>query len=424
MKPTSEQERIESLDVLRGFALLGILLLNIVGFGMVSTYYSDPGLGISSSTDLFVWSGSELFAEGAMRCLFSILFGAGVVLFTTGENAKGGALHYKRNFWLLVFGGIDMFILLWTGDILIVYALAGFLLFTVRNVSVKRLLISAGLLLALITAMYGLTAFGLEMSRQASEQVAATPDPSNLDSGLVEMAAGYDEFIRDFRQSEEATAEELAARRGSYAQAFAWTLDAGVEILTFVVPIYLFWDALVMMMIGMALFKSGVLQGKKPTAFYVRMAVIGFVVGLLFNGYEVNKAIQNDFAILSVFAQMQWTYHFGRLGTALGWLGLVMLVLHKGFLRSLTGRLAAVGRMALTNYLMHSVICLIVFTGLGLGLVGELSRAQLYWVVLGIWVFQLWASPWWLARYRFGPVEWLWRLLTYGTAPENRRQTI
>ena len=154
MQPTSEQQRIQSLDVLRGFALLGILLLNIVGFGMLSNTYSNPGIGIASSADTAVWAGIELFAEGAMRALFSILFGAGVVLFVTGDNAKGGALHYKRNFWLLVFGLFDMFVLLWIGDILIVYALAGFLLFLVRHTSARRLLIAAGVLLILISLMH------------------------------------------------------------------------------------------------------------------------------------------------------------------------------------------------------------------------------------------------------------------------------
>ena len=109
MQPTAEQARIQSLDVLRGFALLGILLLNIVGFGLLSTAYSNPGTAMQTVADISVWAGIELFAEGAMRCLFSILFGAGVLLFTTGERAKSAAIHYKRNFWLLLFGLFDIF---------------------------------------------------------------------------------------------------------------------------------------------------------------------------------------------------------------------------------------------------------------------------------------------------------------------------
>ena len=124
--PTSETSRIESLDVFRGFALLGILLLNIIGFGMLSPAYSNPGFDLQSSgaASLWAWVTIELFAEGTMRCLFSILFGAGVVLFTTGESAKSGWIHYRRTFWLLMFGLFDAYILLWNGDILVAYALA------------------------------------------------------------------------------------------------------------------------------------------------------------------------------------------------------------------------------------------------------------------------------------------------------------
>ena len=111
------------------------------------------------------------------------------------------------------------------------------------------------------------------------------------------------------------------------------------------------------------------------------------------------------------------TYQLGRLGMGLGYLSVVMLVCQSEMLPRLRRALAAVGRMALTNYLMHSFICMVVFTGAGLGLVGQLERWELYPVVVAIWLFQLWLSPRWLARYRYGPVEWLWRTLTYGRMP-------
>ncbi|MFT7307243.1 MAG: hypothetical protein ACI9P7_002515, partial [Candidatus Azotimanducaceae bacterium] len=115
--PTSEASRIESLDVFRGFALLGILLLNIIGFGLFSPSYSNPAFDLigTATANTWTWGTIELFAEGSMRCLFSILFGAGVVLFTTGDNAKSGWIHYKRTFWLLMFGLFDAYILLWNG---------------------------------------------------------------------------------------------------------------------------------------------------------------------------------------------------------------------------------------------------------------------------------------------------------------------
>ena len=148
------------------------------------------------------------------------------------------------------------------------------------------------------------------------------------------------------------------------------------------------------------------------------------MVGLTINSFEVFRAVSSNMALLSTFGHMQFTYHFGRLGMAFGYIGLIILLLKAGVLGWLRMRLGAVGRMALTNYLMHSFICLFVFTGAGWGLVDGLSRAQLYFVVFAIWVFQLWFSPWWLSRYRFGPVEWLWRALTYSERLANKRVTV
>ena len=135
----------------------------------------------------------------------------------------------------------------------------------------------------------------------------------------------------------------------------------------------------------------------------------------------VMRSQSSNFDVLASFPYFQWSYHLGRLSMAMGWMSLIILVLSQAAQGRIIDRLAAVGRMALTNYLMHSLIMLFIFTGAGLGLVGELSRAGLYLLVLGVWVLQLWFSPWWLARNRFGPVEWLWRGLTYGQFPENRR---
>ncbi|MCR9261954.1 MAG: DUF418 domain-containing protein [Pseudomonadaceae bacterium] len=419
--PVSEAQRIESLDVLRGFALLGILLLNIVGFGLVSSAYSSPSEAMTGLADLIAWSSVELFAEGAMRGLFSILFGAGVVLFVGGAEGRGAGIHFKRNFWLLAFGLFDAYLLLWNGDILINYALAGALLYFVRDVKPGRLLATAIVLFVMLSAFYGVTNLALSTTQQAALQVEQADDVDSLDPRILEAAQQWEDFAGDFQLSAEQKAQELAARQGSYGSALAWNAKKTNEMLTFVLPLYLFWDALVMMLLGMALYKYGVLHGTRSPAFYKKLMWGGFSIGLLVNATEVYRAIDNDFALPSVFAQMQATYHIGRLGMALGYIGLLLLLINSSILTGLRARLASVGRMALTNYLMHSFIALLLFTGAGFALVGELTRAQLYAVVIAIWVLQLWLSPWWLARYRFGPVEWLWRVLTYGKLMPNRR---
>ncbi|NOX51391.1 MAG: DUF418 domain-containing protein [Gammaproteobacteria bacterium] len=415
--PVNVGERFESLDVLRGFALLGILLMNIMGFAFHSSVYSYPVLAINGVTDQVTWIGVELFAEGAMRCLFSLLFGAGVVLFTTGVAAKDAALHCKRNFWLLVFGLFNMYVLLWPGDVLLTYAIAGAILYLVRNAPVKQLLISAGLLIALMSAFHGVSSLGLSMAKNAAHTVAHAADPTSLDLDVHETAQVWQEFADEYLISEEIMAQELELRQESYLTAFIWNAEVANEVLLFVVPLYLLWDSLAMMLLGMALFKSGVLQGDKPLVFYYKLMALGFTVGLLVNGYEINQAISSDFALLSVFAQMQPTYHIGRLGMAIGYLGLLVALMKMAKVILLRRLLANVGRMALTNYLMQSFIGLMLFTGAGLGMVGMFHRWQVYGFVVAIWGLQMLLSTWWLTRYRLGPLEWLWRGLTYGKLP-------
>lgn len=421
--PVAASARIESLDVLRGFAVLGILLLNILGFGFHSGVYSNPANAMTGLGDVLAWAGVELLAEGAMRCLFSMLFGAGIVLFATGANAKSARLHYRRTFWLLVIGLFDVYVLLWSGDILVNYALAGAVLFWVRNASASRLLACGLLLIAFMSLMYFAMNYSLAPAQAAADEVAAAADPHQLSPEVREAARQWQQFAQDFQPDSSQIATELAQRRASYASAFVWNIQQASEMLLVVLPLFLFWDALAMMLLGMALYKYGVLQGTRDYHFYFRLMVSGFFVGLLVNSYEVGRAVADEFALLSVFAQMQPTYHLGRLGMALGYIGLFFCLAQWGIGMRLRQRLAAAGRMALTNYLLQSLICAVLFTGLGFSLVGELLRWQSYGVVITIWLLQLWFSTWWMDRYRFGPAEWLWRGLTYGKLPRQSRSS-
>ena len=189
--PTSETNRIESIDVFRGFALLGILLLNIIGFGLFSPSYSNPAFDLAEATmaNTYTWATIELFAEGAMRCLFSMLFGAGVVLFTTGDNAKSGWIHYKRTFWLLMFGLFDAYILLWNGDILVTYALAGTVLYLLRNKPAKTLFIISGILVLLMSLQHLGMGFALKQTSNMYDEV------------ILADAAGQAETISDEKRA-------------------------------------------------------------------------------------------------------------------------------------------------------------------------------------------------------------------------------
>ena len=420
---SDSNNRIETLDVLRGFALLGILLMNILGFGMVYHAYSNPGFDLTSAWSLnkVVWLGMELTVEGAMRALFSILFGAGVLLFTTGDSAKSARIHYKRMFWLLLFGLFNAFILLMYGDILITYAIAGCLLFLINGWSPRTLLICTGILLLITSLFHGSTNFGLAKIQIAYEQVEAAANPEMLSERVRSDAMIWEEVLAESAPNQTAINDEVAQRGGSYASAFAWNADRMQETLLVALPLFLIWDVLIMMLLGMYLFQVGVLQGNRSLTFYKRLTLSGFALGLAINAFEISTALASQFSLISTLPYTQVTYHWGRLGMALGYIGLFGWLCHSDVATRFKAGLAAVGRMALTNYLLQSAICLVLFTGLGFGLVGTLQRATLYLIVVLIWLAQICFSLWWLMRFQFGPAEWLWRYLTHGKAPAMRR---
>ena len=423
-KATTENERIESLDVLRGFALLGILLLNVQGFGLVEAAFLEPGIYIKpyQGLDFVVWAFIDLTSEGVMRTLFSILFGAGIVLFVTGVRAKSGWLHYRRTFWLLIFGLLDIYILLWYGDILVTYALGAAILWLIRDWTPKRLLILAVVLVSLGTLQALAFKSGLEMSRDAVHELNEAKSAGiELNPGVKELAQAWEDFEEDLQSDQLAKQNEVAARGQSYHSAFEFNLDKANEAVFFNAPFILLLDALMMMVIGMALYKLGILEGKREPRFYVKMITLGFFLGLSINAYEIWACVKSEMDVLVTGPIFRPTYHLGRLCMAFGYLGLILWMIKLNWIESFRARLAGVGRMALTNYLMHSLFGLLIFSGAGLGLIGALSFAELYLVVLLIWVFQLVLSPWWLKRFYFGPVEWLWRWLTYLKLPKMRR---
>jgi len=424
--PVAVSARIASLDILRGVALLGVLLLNILGFGMASAGYFHPlvGLGKNPELNYAVWGIMNLFFEGSMRGLFSLLFGAGIVLFATGFGTrsgkeKGAFLHYKRTFFLLLFGMFDSFVLLWTGDILILYAMAGALLYPLRNARPKTLLILSATVLLCTSILFAVSGVIVEEGRDAAARIDADPSAEHSPEER-ELAALWTGSENQFTYNESAIEEELDIRRGSYIEIADYSAKKVIDSLLFFTPVYMLWDCVGMMLLGMGLYRMGVLSAQRSKKNYLQLAIGGFALGLAVNGFELFQAIDSDFDAIVVSGYFQGTYQLGRVAMSMGWLGLIMLFCQGEIWSGLKNRLAAVGRMALSNYLLHSLICLVLFTGAGFGLIGVFERWELYVIVLLIWMVQLALSPWWLKRYSFGPAEWLWRSLTYGSIQKWR----
>ena len=416
--PVAGVERIGSLDVLRGVALLGILLMNITGFGLDFWAYVDPTVqGGSEGYNLYVWIMNNMFFEGTMRAMFSMLFGVGMVLMTSRMVDKGGGIevadiYYRRTIWLLIFGIIHGYLILWTGDILFAYGLFGLFLFPFRNTSPKKLIIAAG---TLTLIGIGLASYDYNHKMKYLEQYTLAQSYENeaaIPEDILKGKEAWEALVAEMKPTKKKVQESTESMHKGY-----------FDVVIFLAPINRFmqttfnydynpWDVLAMMLLGIALYKLRVITAELSFKSYLIMMILGYGIGLPVNYYETMLIINDHFSIMS-FHEAGITYPIGRIAVSFGHIGLVMLFCKLNIITFLKRSLAAVGRMALTNYIMHSVICAIIFTGVGFAMFGKLQRYELYYVVAAIWIFQLIVSPIWLKHFRFGPLEWMWRSLTY-----------
>jgi uncharacterized protein len=409
-------ERIQSLDVMRGIVLFGILLMNINAMGLSGAYFDPTVSGGSTGWDLYTWIATNMFFEGTMRALFSLLFGVGMFILLDGLEKKGAGInaaniYFRRLTWLLVFGLIHSYLLLWEGEILYNYALMGFLVFSFRTLAPKPLILIAISLMA-IGSLWDYSDYKKDV--KFAEQVALVHSYQLEGKKLSkELEEANDKWKK--RESERSP-EAIEAHNESMRKGY-------LDVVAFLAPInqsfdehfpyrYDVWDVLSMMLLGIAFYKLRILSGEKSYGFYGVMALIGYAVGLSVNYYETQLIIDSKFSFLG-FSKSMLTYGLGRVFVAVGHIAIIMIFCKAPVLKWLKSGLASVGKMALTNYVMHSVFSMIIFTGVGFGMFGKLHRHELLYVVFSIWVVQFILSPIWLKYYHFGPLEWVWRNLSY-----------
>ena len=401
LQPVAPPERLASLDVLRGFAVLGILLVNIQDFSMVFAAYLNPtAFGDLTGLNRWAWMLTHVLGDQKFMTIFSLLFGAGILLVTSKAESKGlppAGLHYRRIFWLFVIGLMHAY-LLWRGDILVAYAVCAVWVYLFRKKKPKTLLIAGAAFILVPTLLYLIFSWS----------VPYWP-PEAVESNL-QMWAPPAERI----------AHEVAVYRGGWLQQMGHRVPSAIAFQTFIFLIYIGWRVTGVMLIGMALFKWRVLSAERSGRFYRIMLAAGFGIGIPL----VVTGVVRNFAAgwawpYSMFIGWQFNY-WGSLGVAAGYIALVMLLCRSARLPALRERLAAVGRMAFTNYLLQSLICTTLFYGHGFGLFGKVQRWQQVLITVAIWTILLVISPLWLRRFRFGPVEWLWRTLTYKKAQPMR----
>ena len=424
--PITQAERIKAIDMIRGFALLGILLMNIPGFGLNWDAWYNVLHGPQNSKDYYTLSAIISFFDGTMRGLFSMLFGAGMILFTQNkkELPNGPSVaefYYRRLLWLMIFGMFNAFILLWFGDILYYYAMCGMLLFVFRKSAPKWLFVFA--LITMSITMYKTQSRWSEMKEKRVaylEAVKAEKDSIKLKPEQQAAMAEWTNIASRQSQPPDTTFmnRNLRKMQSGYGTIFTYWIPFNVDSETNGLYHQWFWDGLTMMFIGMALFGLGFFSNRLSTSTYTMWLLVGYGIGLPLGYLIFKKGI--------VLQVSDFTYYLDRYRTSpdllydlrrglisIGHASLLMLIYRSKIVPWLMRALANVGQMAFTNYLMQSIICTWFFYGYGFGFFNKWKFHELYYFVFGVWVFQLIVSSIWLKYFRFGPFEWLWRSLTY-----------
>ena len=424
--PVSEHDRVVSLDVVRGLAVLGILVMNIVEFALPMSAYASPiGGGGSDGANRWTWLIQASLFDGRMRALFSMLFGAGIVMIHQRMQAKGrgGAadLLLRRCLWLIPFGIAHRFLLQWTGDILYIYGLLGALAIAFRTLRPRsQILIGLSMLLMFLPMELRSYSKGAEQRAMAEQAVALEAEGEEIPEDLESARSRWER--RTAAPSADANDDEIHSMHGSWLDIAELRWDHNHRFQHAFIYYYFVWDVLGMVLLGMGLGGLGFFAGRMRTQVYVAALLTGLAATatscLLAQSWAAQEwsrgALENRF----------WhgtLYPFLRGLGGLGWAAGLLLVLRANVLGVVTRCLGAVGRMAFSNYVLQTLLGTLLFFGWGFGLYGDLARAELMAVVAAFSAVQITFSMLWLKRFRFGPLEWCWRSLTYWQRQPMRR---
>ncbi len=402
LRPIPPKERVEVIDILRGFALFGILVVNIVVFASDYLPRTTMWPGIA---DLAVLRLTEIFFEDRFFRIYSLLFGLGFFIQLDRAKTRSArfATIYSRRLTVLFLLGVGH-TLVWEGDILFYYGLLGFLLLFFRRCSSAGLLKWA-LVLALAPAVYDAVEHGLEAPIEPAPQVSQAVSEAEAEDSKE------DKYARTLAQG---TFKEIALQNLGH---LLNTMRSDRFFLSCV-------RILGMFLLGFFVGQKRILHDSLSHKLYLQR-VVGWGLGIGLVGTLLKISIEKTWNFPPLFPAVVGTawakvadsllYEIAPIALCLGYMGGIALLASKpGMIGSALSRLAPVGRLSLSNFLLQTLICVTLFYGYGFGLFGKVSPWQWILLVLVIYLLQVWISTLWLRRFRFGPVEWLWRTLTYG----------
>lgn len=424
-RPVERSERISSVDVIRGFSLMGILLMNITAFGGPFWNYLFPLTTVKPvfhgqhwKINTVAWFLRWILAEGKMRALFSMLFGTGVVLLTGRAESRGAGVRTadiftRRNMWLALFGMLHCY-LIWNGDILYFYGITALIfLFPFRTLKPKNLIWIGAIVLLVNSAVINSGRYlgAMHALKSAQSANAALAAHKTLTDDQIDALKGWQKIQDEWRPDTKKLYKDIAEHQSYFSSLVADAPD-GFHGETF--GLYFgFGDWLGMMLLGMALFKNGFFSGKLSTRAYALTAVLGLGIAWPVIFFGALYAWRSHFDMFASMRGMLFTYDLGRIGGALGNAAVLLLMVRAGVFRWLLARVAEVGQMAFSNYILTSLCMRFLFVWSPLHWYGYMEYYKLYIVVACMWVVNLIFSAFWLRAFRFGPLEWCWRSLTY-----------
>lgn len=405
-----DQGRIAQIDVLRGFAVLGVYWIGVGAFGLPYGANALPTLlGTPSTLNLAIWASTEVYMEAAVRGVFSMLFGASaLILLAEDRLAAHGVAQvdrfYRRNLSLMLFGIVHAYLLLWPHDVLYAYGLLGLFIFPLRRVP-------AWVLLLVGVSLQAVADLEVDWAQVIGWLRGLPPSP---DAALAAAGVSPGEGARFVNWLRAQMLQDIQTYRSGYLDIFAAQVAEVAAQQSTVFYKRHVYEIGGMMMIGMALYRWGVLSGRRHWGLYLGLSLFGFGLGGWLRGADVYQVWAQGFDPLTLVKLREGDLDLGRLPVALGHVGLIGLLCRWGRAAWITGPLAATGRLALTHYISQTAFSIVLFYGLGFGLFARLERWQLALICLAVWGFQIGFSVLWLRRFRYGPLEWLWRSLIDG----------
>lgn len=410
---TTDAHRIPAMDILRGCAVMGILWMNITAFAHPSAAYFNPAAtGPLSIADTLAWLVGFVAVDGKMRGLFSLLFGASMLLLIDKAEMAGRdgrRTQIVRSAWLFLFG-LAHYLLLWWGDILMVYAIVGLVAMLFAGRDAMALVKWAFLFFLLHFLLVAATIASL----YAWQRAALAPGAASIAKGYADFMAGLSD------PASPSVAGEVALYRSGFLELVRHHV-AGYPGEWLRSLIFTSLDTLGFMLLGMAMLKGGFLTGRWQIYQYRRTARHCFLIGappmvalgcwLIWRGFP---------PLATMGGVLAWSFPF-RIPLTVGWAALILWLFQRHRSAPIFARIGAAGRTPMSNYLGTSLVMTAIFQGWGLGLFGHISLAALPLFVLGGWALMLAWPVWWANHFAQGPLEWLWRSLARGKMQKIRK---